>query len=68
MPDYDLHAQLAKFIRKKRGDMTYAEFSRKTGLSIGTLNRMELRLQNVTLKTMEQLIKRLKCKMSDIFE
>jgi len=48
--------------------MTYAEFSRKTGLSIGTLNRMELRLQNVTLKTMEQLIKRLKCKMSDIFE
>ena len=62
-----LPKQLGAFLRKKRGDLTYAQFARKTGISDSTLHRLELAQQNVTLKTIEQLTQRLKCKVSDIF-
>ena len=41
--------------------------ARKLGLAYSTLHRMEMGVQNVTLKTLEQIMKRLKCTMSDIF-
>ena len=63
-----LAKQLALFLRKRRGDLTYQQFSRKTGVSDSTLHRMELAEQNVTLKTLEQLCGRLKCTVSDIFK
>ena len=53
--------------RKKRGDLTYQQFSRKVGLSDSTLHRLELGQQNVTLNTLEQICDRLKCSISDIF-
>ncbi len=62
-----LAQQLATFLRKKRGDLTYREFSRKMGISDSTLHRMEMAEQNVTLKTLEHITQRLKCKVSDIF-
>jgi DNA-binding Xre family transcriptional regulator len=62
-----LARQLGDFLRKKRGDLTYVQFSRKTGISDSTLHRLELGQQNVTLKTIEQLTQRLKCKVSDVF-
>ncbi len=63
-----LAKQLAHFLRKRRGDLTFQQFSRKTGISDSTLHRMEMAEQNVTLKTLEQICSRLKCKVSDIFE
>jgi DNA-binding Xre family transcriptional regulator len=63
-----LAQQLAKFLRKRRGDLTFKQFARKTGLSDSTLHRMEMSEQNVTLKSLEQICTRLKCKVSDIFE
>ena len=62
-----LAKQLGAFLRKKRGDLTYQQFSRKTGLSDSTLHRLELGQQNVTLNTLEQICDRLKCSISDIF-
>ncbi len=62
-----LAKQLGAFLRKKRGDLTYQQFSRKTGLSDSTLHRMELGEQNVTLNTLEQLCDRLKCSISEMF-
>jgi len=62
-----LAKQLGSFLRKKRGNLTYQQFSRKMGLSDSTLHRLELGEQNVTLKTLEQICGRLKCKVSDIF-
>jgi transcriptional regulator with XRE-family HTH domain len=50
-----LAKQLAVFLRKKRGELTYQQFSRKIGISDSTLHRMELAEQNVTLKTLEQI-------------
>ncbi len=63
-----LAKQLGAFLRKKRGDLTYEQFSRKMGISDSTLHRMEMGQQNVTLKTLEQICDRLKCKVSQIFE
>ena len=59
--------QLGDFLRKKRGDLTYAQFARKMGVSDSSLQRLEMGEQNVTLGTLEQIRKRLKCKVSDIF-
>jgi len=62
-----LAKQLGMFLRKKRGDLTYHQFSRKMGISHATLHRLELCQQNVTIKTLEQLCDRLKCKVADLF-
>ena len=62
-----LAKQLAKFLRKQRGDLTFKQFSRKVGVSDSTLHRMEMAEQNVTLKTLEQICDRLKCSVADVF-
>jgi DNA-binding Xre family transcriptional regulator len=63
-----LQKQLAEFLKAKRGDLTYEQFSRKVGISLATIHRLEQGTQNVTLKTLEHLTTRLKCKISDIFD
>jgi transcriptional regulator with XRE-family HTH domain len=62
-----LQKQLGQFLRKKRGGLSYPAFARKLGLSSSSLHRMEMGEQNVTLKTLEHLLKRMKCTISDIF-
>jgi DNA-binding Xre family transcriptional regulator len=62
-----LQKQLGQFLRKRRGDMTLPAFARKVGISSSSLHRMELGEQNVTLATLEQLTKRLRCTVADIF-
>ncbi len=59
--------QLAAFLRKRRGSLTYEQFSRKTGISPATLHRLEMAEQNVTLKTLEHLSDRLHCRISELF-
>jgi DNA-binding Xre family transcriptional regulator len=62
-----LAKQLGAFLRQRRGELTYAQFSKKTGISDSTLHRLELAQQNITLKTLEQIADRLKCRVRDIF-
>lgn len=62
-----LDKQLGRFLRKKRGDMTFAAFSRKTGVPGSTLFRLENGEQSVTLRRLEQVLKRLKCSLKDVF-
>jgi putative transcriptional regulator len=62
-----LAKQLGAFLKRKRGHLTYAEFARKMGISDSTLHRLEMAEQNVTLKTIEHITRRLKCKVSDVF-
>jgi transcriptional regulator with XRE-family HTH domain len=62
-----LESQLGAFLRKKRGDQTFAEFSRKVGLPASTLHRLERAEQSITLGKLEQIMRRLKCGWSDIF-
>jgi DNA-binding Xre family transcriptional regulator len=62
-----LQQQLSRFLRRKRGQSSYPAFARKLGISSSSLHRMEMGEQNVTLKTLEFLLKRLKCNLRDIF-
>ena len=63
-----LRKQLGQYLRKRRGEMTLPAYARKLGVSSSSLHRMELAEQNVTLKTLEHLLKRLECSLTDVFK
>jgi len=63
-----LSVKLANRLKKLRGQQTQGEFARKLGISRATLNRLESATQNVTLNTLEQLTKSLKCTIGDLFK
>ena len=60
--------QLGSFLRKQRGELSYAKFARKIGIGAGTLHRLEQGLQSTTLRKLEGIVKRLKCSLSDVFK
>lgn len=62
-----LQVRLGRFLRQRRGDLTLPAFARKLGVSSSSLHRMEMGEQNVTLKTLDVLLKRLKCDVSVVF-
>jgi transcriptional regulator with XRE-family HTH domain len=62
-----LDKQLAIFLRKRRGEITYAAFARKLGITPSSLFRLENCQQSITLKTLQQIMDRLKCSWFDIF-
>ncbi len=62
-----LRKQLGSFLRKERGELTFAQFAKKMGISASTLHRIEIGEQNVTLDTLEHIIDRLKVPLSEIF-
>ena len=47
--------------------MTFAAFSKKTGLPRSTLFRLENGEQSITLGRLNQIMDRLKCSLEDIF-
>ena len=62
-----LEKQLGDFLRKSRGEMTFAQFSKKLGLPPSTLHRLENGEQSITLRRLQQVMKRLNVRLSDIF-
>ena len=54
-------------MRGKRGEETLAQYAKKLGISDSTLQRLEIGEQNITVDTLEQIIDRLKCSMSEVF-
>ncbi len=62
-----LDRQLAKFLRKERGERSYAEFSRITGLPASTLFRLENGEQSLTLGKLDGVLKKLKRSVADVF-
>lgn len=68
MQKSQLDSQLAEFLRQKRGSMTYAQFSRMTGLPISTIFRLVNGQQSITLGKLDRVLARLKCKLSDVFD
>ena len=55
------------FLRKKRGDLSYAKFAKVAGVSHPTLFRIEHGAQRMTLATLELLLKKLNLRLKDIF-
>jgi transcriptional regulator with XRE-family HTH domain len=62
-----LDAQLMNFLRNARGERSYAQFSKKTGLSPMTLYRIEQGEHHLTLNKLETVLNRMRIRMSDIF-
>ena len=62
-----LRKQLGQFLRQKRGEMTLRQFTRVTGLSSSTLQRLELAEQNLTLDSLENLLTRMGVTIRDVF-
>jgi transcriptional regulator with XRE-family HTH domain len=62
-----LRKDLAKFLKERRGNQTFSDFSRKVGISSSTLQRIEMGQQNVSIDTLQHIVNRLRCRMSDIF-
>ena len=63
----NLDRQLATFLKKARGELSYADFSKKAGLSHTTLHRLERGEHHLTLNKLETILARLKIRLSDIF-
>lgn len=62
-----LDKNLAAFLRKQRGDVPYATFARKLGITPSSLFRLENGQQSATLKTLQQICDRLKVNIHDVF-
>jgi len=62
-----LRSQLGAFLRQKRGELTYSQFSRRIGISKSTLQRLEQGEQNITVDTLEHLLSKFSAGMSEVF-
>jgi transcriptional regulator with XRE-family HTH domain len=62
-----LEELLGAFLRKRRGERTYADFARRLGLPQSTLHRLEQGAQSITLRRLQIIMKRLSCSLEDIF-
>ncbi|MGA2788812.1 MAG: helix-turn-helix transcriptional regulator [Verrucomicrobiota bacterium] len=63
----NLDRQLAIFLRKARGSLSYADFSKRVGVSYTTLHRIERGEHHLTLNKLETILGRLKIKLKDVF-
>jgi transcriptional regulator with XRE-family HTH domain len=63
----NLDRQLAKFLRKKRGSLSYAAFGKKLGVSHTTLHRIERGEHHITLDKLETILVKLRVRLKHIF-
>lgn len=62
-----LDKKLAQWLRGQRGDMTFAQFSKKVGLPPSTIFRLERCEQSITLGRLDAVLSKLKCRLADVF-
>jgi transcriptional regulator with XRE-family HTH domain len=62
-----LDKELANYLRKRRGETTFAAFARRLGMTPSSLHRLENGQQSITLKKLQQIMDRLRCDFQDIF-
>lgn len=63
----NLDRQLANFLKKKRGNLSYAGFSRRVGVSYTTLHRIERGEHHLTLNKLETILHKLRVRLKDVF-
>lgn len=60
------HKNLAKSVRRLRGNATQTDFGKRLGISHATINRIEQQNQNVTLQLLERFCTVLKVSPNDL--
>jgi hypothetical protein len=63
----ELDKKFAAFLKKQRGEMSYAAFSKKTGLTASSLFRLQNGEQSITLGRLHEVLKQLKFTLGDVF-
>jgi transcriptional regulator with XRE-family HTH domain len=63
----NLDREFARYVRKARGSLSYAEFAKRVGVSHTTLHRIERGEHHITLNKLETILSRLKVKLKDVF-
>lgn len=63
----NLDKKLAKYLKNERGELSYAKFAKKTGISHQTLYRIEHGEHHLTLDKLETILVKLKIRLKDIF-
>jgi len=63
----NLERQLASFLKKERGNLSYADFAKKVGLSHTTLHRLDRGEHHLTLYKLETVLNKLKVRLRDVF-
>ena len=58
----DLAKNLARKLKRLRGEQTQRVFAKRLGITQPHLNRIEQGKENITLKTIQKLCNRLRCK------
>jgi len=64
----DLAKNLARTLKKLRGEQTQREFAKKLGVSQPHLNRIEQAKENITLKTVQKMCDRLRFSIGRLFD
>ena len=59
--------RLARYLRKARGSLSYADFAKKVGVSHTTLHRIQHGEHHLTLDKLETILVRLKATLKDVF-
>lgn len=62
-----LAAHLARFLRERRGERTFAQFAAELGFTPSMLHRYENAQQSISLRGLWQIMQRLDCRLADIF-
>jgi transcriptional regulator with XRE-family HTH domain len=63
----NLAKAVARNLKKMRGNRTQEAFARKCGISQPTLSQLERASQNVTIQTLNTIVRRLRCDPCDLF-
>jgi transcriptional regulator with XRE-family HTH domain len=64
----DLAKNLARKLKKLRGEQTQREFAKKLGIKQPHLNRIEQAKENITLRTIQKMCDRLGCSIGRLFD
>jgi transcriptional regulator with XRE-family HTH domain len=62
-----LDRDLARFLRKQRGSLSYAQFAKRVGLSHQTLFRIEHGEHHLTLNKLATVLNKSKLRLKDVF-
>ena len=62
-----LDLQFAAYLKKRRAGMSFADFSKETGLNGSTLFRIEQGEMSITLKKLNLVLVRLNTSLAEVF-